>query len=258
MALDNIDENFKKVATGFNNKNKKTKPVDSSASISSAEEKSSYESSFEGEKASGILSIFEEHLRKQVNSKKSETESDEEFRTIDVHEKNLTTTAHTIEKVTEDEIQSLVNNNPNKTIISKDENKVTSIPPNSATRRYDETIKVTENVASVDDLKVTYTSSANTARYTDETPVTEIQATSNDKEVGLAPVNVTKKKSNNVPTDEELNPQAVDKLEPSNDTSSDLNLVDSEKYDSVEHYNKVRRENLKRNLPEGYILDEKN
>ena len=55
MALDNIDENFKKVATGFNNKNKKTKPVDSSASISSAEEKSSYESSFEGEKASGIL-----------------------------------------------------------------------------------------------------------------------------------------------------------------------------------------------------------
>ena len=77
MSLDDIDEKFKKGAQKFHRQKKK---VQSEPSLggSPLEEKDKYEDSFRKKQTWRLLSVFENHLRNQLNSQNDD--NDDEFK----------------------------------------------------------------------------------------------------------------------------------------------------------------------------------
>jgi hypothetical protein len=266
MSLENIDEKFKKVATGFKNKNTKT-PTTKTGAPNPLEEKELYEDSFEKKPVTGLLSVFENHLREQAkNLPKNDDSSDEEFRTISVTESDIVSSNPPTEKVSEEEIDSLISfsKQPTHKKSSKNTNNIVDVSGSKV--RYDENHTIQDKVASVDDLNTKYGSQnnlneSNMNKYTDSTPIINNTAAPIDSKQGFKPVNVTKKTSNTNPP---LKPEPIDKydIQVTNDGENDSLNVETaisakEKKDFKQ--NKIsRRAKLKQSLPSGYIVEDKN
>lgn len=270
MSLENIDEKFKKVATGFKNKNTKTSPTKTVAP-NPLEEKELYEDSFEKKPVTGLLSVFENHLREQTkNISKDNDESDEEFRTISVKESDIVSSNKPTEKVSEEEIDSLISFSKQPTNKKSIKNTNNVVDVSSSKVRYDEKHTIQDKVASVDDLSIKSGSTnnlneSNINKYTDSNPIISNTANPIDSKQGFKPVNVTKKNSNtNIVPNEELKPEPVDKydIQVTSDGEEDSLNVEtaiSAKEEKDFKQNKIsRRAKLKQNLPSGYIVEDKN
>lgn len=189
MSLDNIDEDFDKVAKKLANNSSETKqtshnePTEPNASNETQTEK--YEDKAKSN-TSPLLSLFASHLK----DKKTNTETDSEFRTIDLSEVNITPNTNLSPKdgadeVSEEEINKLLNitSSNNSTNAIKQETSVQDIVYSQT--RYGDLHTPPENVASFDDLNIKYTQNTNNASGPNITPSNE------DAQSGFKPVNVS-------------------------------------------------------------------
>ena len=188
MSLENIDEKFKKVAQNISNSSKQVEQKKQEPKVDPNQE--TYEQKVTTRKVSGLLSLFENHLRQQASSTEEEKNS-EEFRTINVTSSEVIhAPTEGTEKVTEEEINSLIK-------FSKPQNNLsrTQVPTQE---RYEDLHETVDNVASVDDLnseiQPNYIQTPSQVRYTDAVPVIDNRPVDSDVEKGLPPINVTKKK----------------------------------------------------------------
>lgn len=201
MSLENIDEKFKEVAQSISNSNKQVEQKKQEPKVDPTQE--TYEQKITTKKVSGLLSLFENHLRQQVSATEEEKNS-EDFRTINVTSSEVIhAPSEGTEKVTEEEIDSLIKFSKPQNNFSK-----TKVPPQE---RYEDLHETVDNVASVDDLNSEVQpndiQTPSQVRYTDSVPVIDNRPTISDVEEGLPPVNVTKKKDEPpppaIPTDTE-------------------------------------------------------
>ena len=216
MSLDDIDEKLKKVAKSFSDKNKKTQP-DPSLGGTPLEEKDKYEDSFQKRQTSGLLSVFENHLGNQLKSK---SENDEEFRTIDLSTTETTTTENVVEKVTEDEINSLIKVT-DKNTATKDESKQNITVDNQVytQKKYGDIHETIDNVASASDLnivpeKVTEASILpQQQRYSDTKETIDNSASQADVSAGLPPVNkIVKESEGETPQTKTVDPKVLEHI----------------------------------------------
>lgn len=169
MSLENIDEKFKKVAQSISNSSNQDDQKKQEPKVDPDQE--TYEQKINNKKVSGLLSVFENHLRKQMSATGEEKNS-EEFRTVSVTSSELIhNPTEGTEKVTEEEINSLINFSTPQSNSSENEN-VTS------QKRYEDLHETIDNVASIDDLNSDNSDisssniqTPNQVRYTDSVPV---------------------------------------------------------------------------------------
>jgi len=245
MTLEDIDEKFDKVAKNLSKKDKDPHIQPDSTETTETE---TYEKGFEKNKRSGLLSVFENHLRQQLKKEKDKNheESDSEFRTVELNMTEAVPTQEgSVEKVTPEEIDSLIKFTkkppfPKSTETTTVDNTVYS------QRRYDDTIETVNNVASIEDTKITKEASSDTPRYTDTHPTVENSASSNDGQVGLPPVNKTTKgttPSSEVMTTGDTQPNTQENVSP----------------DVLRHIKAHRKTKQQSNdLPDNYIKEDKN
>lgn len=242
MSLENIDEKFKKVAKGFSEKNKKTNPTPQ-ASSDALKEKDKYEDSFDKKPVVGLLSVFENHLRNQIKSN-LENETDEEFRTVDLTTTETVTSDKIVEKVSEEEINSLLKITDKNSIKSNKKNSDLSITDEVySQKRYDEQHEVQNKVAEASDLnilpeKMTQASiPPQRERYSDSKQTIDNSASAVDVSSGLQPVNKIVKE-----TDEKV---------------SQTKHVDQEVLNHIKAH-RAKRDAERGNLPDNYQVESKN
>ena len=241
MSLDNIDEKFKKVAKGFSEKNKKVDPAQE-MSVDSLQEKDKYEESFDKRPVTGLLSVFENHLRNKIKSTE-ETESDTEFRTVDLTTTETTTTENVVEKVTEEEIQSLIKVTDKNTVNTETKKSITIDNEVYSQKKYSDTHGTVENIATTSDLqinpeKITEASLPPTqARYSDTKQTTENSASLTDVEHGLQPVNKIVKETDG--------------------GQSETKNVDPNVLEHIKSH-RAKRDAERGNLPDNYQVESKN
>jgi hypothetical protein len=247
MSLENIDEKFDKVAKNFSKKDKDPPPQQPTTEP----ESETYEKSFEKRQVSGLLSVFENHLRQQLKKEKEETDkqaeqSDAEFRTVELNMSEVAPTPDTsIEKVTPEEIDSLIKFSKKPTIVKKPE--TTTVDNTVYTqRRYDDTIEPVDNIASIDDPKISKTPTDTTPRYTDSHPTVDNSAGVDDVLRGLPPINKTIKGTS--PTSEVVATNTTHH-------NADDN-VSPEVLQHIEAHRKKKEQSD--NLPDNYIKEDKN
>lgn len=191
MSLDNIDEEFDKVAKKIANNSSETKPTSQNEENASSETQTEkYENSAKSN-VSPLLSLFASHLKNQ----KTNTETDSEFRTVDLSEVGITpNTNHSpkdgTDKVSEEEINKLLNiTPPNKSIDSiKQQTSVQDVVYTQG--RYSDLHTPPQNVASFDDLSIKYVQNDNNASGPNISPSSE------DAQAGFKPVNVSENYKN--------------------------------------------------------------
>lgn len=245
MSLEDIDEKFDKVAKNFS---KKDKEPNTQQPVPEVSETDTYEAGFEKSKVSGLLSVFENHLRQQLKKEKEtdDEKSNSEFRTIDLTETESVPAADTsIEKVTPEEIDSLIKFTK-KPKVTKTSETTTVDNTVYSQRRYDDTLEPVDNVASIDDLKISKNPTDDTPRYTDSHPTVENFATGTDVQKGLPPINKTIKGK---PTTSEVVP--TNTTQPSTSDS-----VSPEVLRHIEAHRKKKEQSD--NLPDNYIKEDKN
>jgi hypothetical protein len=241
MSLDNIDEKFKKVAKGFSEKNKKVDPAQE-MSVDSLQEKDKYEESFDKKPVSGLLSVFENHLRNKIKSTE-ETESDTEFRTVDLTTTEATTTENPVEKVTEEEIESLIKVTDKRTINTETKKNITIDNEVYSQKKYSDIHDTVENIATTSDLqinpeKITEASMPPTqTRYSDTKQTTENSASSIDLEHGLQPVNKIVKEADG--------------------SQNETKIVDPKVLEHIKSH-RAKRDAERGNLPDNYQVESKN
>ena len=240
MSLDDIDEKFKKVAKSFTDKNKK---VQSEPSLggSPLEEKDKYEDSFEKRQTSGLLSVFENHLRNQLNSQNDN--NDDEFRTVDLTTTETTTTENVVEKVTEEEIESLIKVTDKNSVNTETKQNITVNNQVYSQKKYSDTHNTVENIASASDLqispeKITGASMPPTQpRYSDTKQTIDNSASVNDVAQGLQPVNKIVKESDG--------------------GQSETKSVDPGVLEHIKAH-RAKRDAERGNLPDNYQVESKN
>jgi len=241
MSQDDIDEKFKEFAKGVSEKNKKTeeKPgVDATA----IDQKNKYEESFVKKPVTGLLSVFENHLRGQIqNNQPNEDSSDEEFRTVNVSSSEVIPTQNTTEKVTEEEIESLIKVT-DKTKVTTDTKKNITVDNQVYTqKKYGEIHGVVDNVASVDDIgirpgEITQASVPSVqGRYGDTHTPVDNSANMGDTNDALQPVNKIVK----------------------NEDGEVVKSVDPAVIERIKAH-KAKRDAERGNLPENYVKEDKN
>lgn len=103
--FEDLDNNFKKNAVKPIQTD--VKKMDNHDDSFSDEPKEQYEKKFESNQMSGLLSLFENKLRKRVSQTEDE-KSSEEFDTIDLTTTNVVVTQPSSNEVSEDDINSLL------------------------------------------------------------------------------------------------------------------------------------------------------
>lgn len=246
MSLENIDEKFKKVAQSISNSSNQDDQKKQEPKVDPDQE--TYEQKINNKKVSGLLSVFENHLRKQMSATGEEKNS-EEFRTVSVTSSELIhNPTEGTEKVTEEEINSLINFSTPQSNSSENEN-VTS------QKRYEDLHETIDNVASIDDLNSDNSDisssniqTPNQVRYTDSVPVIDNRPMLSDVDDGLPPVNVTKKKDDAPPPAIPTETENVDLVpEVSTDVSANV----------MRHIEEHRKQKQTTGL-DNYIKEDKN
>ena len=242
MSQDDIDEKFKEFAKGVSEKNKKTEEKPS-VDATAIDQKSKYEESFVKKPVTGLLSVFENHLRNQIqNNQQHEDSSDEEFRTVNVSSSEVIPTQNTTEKVTEEEIESLIKVT-DKTNVSTDTKKNITVDNQVYTqKKYGDIHGVVDNVASATDMGIRPGEMTDASlpqvpkRYGDTHTTIDNSANLDDTEDALQPVNKIVKNE-----DGEIVKKAVDPA-------------------VLEHIkaHKAKRDAERGNLPENYVKEDKN
>jgi len=247
MSLENIDEKFDKVAKNFSKKDKDP-PTQQPTNEPETE---TYEKRLEKQQVSGLLSVFENHLRQQLKKEKEEVDklaeqSDVEFRTVELNVSEVAPAPDTsIEKVTPEEIDSLIKFSKKPTTIKKQE--TTTVDNTVYTqRRYDDTLESVDNIASIDDTKISKTPTDTTPRYTDSHPLVDNSATPADVLTGLPPINKTIKGT--TPTTDVV---ATNTTHHNTDDN-----VSPEVLQHIEAHRKKKEQSD--NLPDNYIKEDKN
>lgn len=241
MSLDNIDEKFKKVAKGFSEKNKKVDPAQE-MSVDSLQEKDKYEESFDKKPVTGLLSVFENHLRNKIRST-DENESDDEFRTVDLTTTETTTTENVVEKVTEEEIESLIKVTNKNNVNTETKKNITVNNQVYSQKKYSDNHDTVENIASTSDLQITpekiteASMPPNQARYSDTKKTTENSASLTDVEQGLQPVNKIVKEADG--------------------GQSETKNVDPNVLEHIKAH-RAKRDAERGNLPDNYQVESKN
>lgn len=202
MSLEGIDDKFEDVAKSFSSKQeKKTEPAPNKSEV---EKETTYEESVSQNKLSPLLSMFEEHLRRQASKTEETPPSDDEFRTINVGELQTIPSTESDpreQEVTEEEIESLLKfSKPNVSNIKK-ETTVSDVVYSQ--KRYGDQNPPPTNVARADDLSVAYEVNSIPAGGPDLKPQVE------DTNVGLKPVNFSEKYKK-----EQSTPQQPTSVEP--------------------------------------------
>tara|TARA_B100001093_G_C26744281_1_gene978115 strand:+ start:651 stop:1376 length:726 start_codon:yes stop_codon:yes gene_type:complete len=241
MSLEDIDKKFDKVARHLGQtqveKNSEKKPEPEPE----AEEKETYQSKMKKSNTTGLLAVFESHLQQQLKKTDEQREKhDDAFRTIDLTTTE-TTTENEIEKVTEEEISSLIKVVDKSSVNTETKMNVNVDNQVFSQRRYGDNYQPIENVASASDLqiypeKVTEASTPPTqARYSDTKQTIDNSASVNDVSQGLQPVN-----------------KIVKETDQSNTKSVDPKIIEHIKQ------HKAKRDAERGNLPDNYQVESKN
>ena len=242
MSQDDIDEKFKEFAKGVSEKNKKTeeKPgVDATA----IDQKSKYEESFAKKPVTGLLSVFENHLRSQIqNNQHNGDSSDEEFRTVNVSSSEVVPTQNTTEKVTEEEIESLIKVT-DKTNVSTDTKKNITVDNQVYTqKKYGDIHGVVENVATAADMAIRPGEMTEASvplvqgRYGDTHTPVDNSASVSDTDGALQPVNKIVKNEDGETVTKAVDPAVLEHIKA----------------------HKAKRDAERGNLPENYVKESKN
>ena len=242
MSQDDIDEKFKEFAKGVSEKNKKTeeKPgVDATA----IDQKNKYEEAFVKKPVTGLLSVFENHLRGQIqNNQPNEDSSDEEFRTVNVSSSEVIPTQNTTEKVTEEEIESLIKVT-DKTNVTTDTKKNITVDNQVYTqKKYGDIHGVVENVATAGDMAIRPGEMTAASvplvqgRYGDTHTPVENSATVGDTDGALQPVNKIVKNEDGETVSKSVDPAVIQHIKA----------------------HKAKRDAERGNLPENYVKEDKN
>jgi len=215
MSLENIDEEFDKVAKKIANNSSETNQTSQTESSDSNETQTEKYENKAKSNTSPLLSLFASHLKNQ----KTNTETDSEFRTIDLSEVDVTTNPNLSteggeDEVSEEEINKLLNitSSNNSTDVVKQQTSVQDVVYSQG--RYGDLHTPPENVASFDDLNVKYTQNNNNASGPNISPSSE------DTQMGFKPVNFSENYKKKKEKDEIVN--------------SEINEVGSDKTDNVD------------------------
>jgi hypothetical protein len=221
MSLDNIDDDFDKVAKKLANNSTEAKQTSQTEPTSSNETQTEKYEDKAKLNTSPLLSLFASHLK----DKKTNTETDSEFRTIDLSEVNITPNTNPSPKeganeVSEEEINKLLNitSSNNSTNAIKQKTSVQDIVYSQT--RYSDLHTPPENVASFDDLSIKYTQNTNNASGPNISPSTE------DAQSGFKPVNFSenykKKKENDEIISSEIISSEINKTDTSTDKTDNV------------------------------------
>ena len=192
MSLEDIDKKIEQIAQKQNRPVEKEKPVEEQTQDL---KKTSYEETLKKNKVSGLLSIFENHLRKNQQAREQRIEESD---TINLSSSNIVPSSvnQTDEEVSEEQIESLLT-------ITKNNNKKTDFKNNTyiddvvyTQTRYGDLHNIPENVASSEDIipKETnkqFSQNINVTRYEDQHKKVENKPSVEDTKQGLPPVNKT-------------------------------------------------------------------
>ena len=236
MSLENIDEEFDKVAKKIaNNSSETNQTSQNKPNVSDETQTEKYEDKARSN-TSPLLSLFASHLKNQ----KTNTETDSEFRTIDLSEVDVTSNPNLSQKdggdkVSEEEINKLLNitSSNNSTDTIKQQTSVQDVVYSQG--RYGDLHTPPENVASFDDLNIKYTQNTNNASGPNISPSTE------DAQMGFKPVNVSENYKKKKEKDEIVNSEI-------NNTEVSPTKTDNVNADILEKINQHREK--KRNISE--------
>lgn len=189
MSLEDIDNKFDKVAKGLVSDKKEQPHVEPEQ----PQDKSSYEEKTKSVAISPLLSMFENHLREQQSKK--DTEASDEFRTINLSEKDIIQSPSHLKpdegslqenEVSEEQLDSLLNFSkpPSQTQVKKDTVIESTVYIQT---RYEDVHPPPNNIASWDDLQITHPTPDNSISGPTNTPRQE------DTTTGFKPVNVSEK-----------------------------------------------------------------
>lgn len=240
MSQDDVNKKFKEFARNVSEKNKKT---EKKSSVDAVDEKNKYEESFVKKPVTGLLSVFENHLRSQIqNNQQHEDSSDEEFRTVNVSSSEVIPTQNTTEKVTEEEIESLIKVT-DKTNVSTDTKKNITVDNQVySQKKYGDIHGVVDNVASATDMairpgEITHASVPPVQqRYSDTKQTAENSASIGDTSEALQPVNKIVKNENGETVAKKVDPAVLEHIKA----------------------HKAKRDAERGELPEGYIKESSN
>lgn len=236
MSLENIDEEFNKVAKKIaNNSSETNQTSQNKPNVSDETQTEKYEDKAKSN-TSPLLSLFASHLKNQ----KTNTETDSEFRTIDLSEVDVTSNPNLSQKdggdkVSEEEINKLLNitSSNNSTDTIKQQTSVQDVVYSQG--RYGDLHTPPENVASFDDLNIKYTQNTNNASGPNISPSTE------DAQMGFKPVNVSENYKKKKEKDEIVNSEI-------NNTEVSPTKTDNVNADILEKINQHREK--KKNISE--------
>lgn len=236
MSLENIDEEFDKVAKKIaNNSSETNQTSQNKPNVSDETQTEKYEDTAKSN-TSPLLSLFASHLKNQ----KTNTETDSEFRTIDLSEVDVTSNPNLSQKdggdkVSEEEINKLLNitSSNNSTDTIKQQTSVQDVVYSQG--RYGDLHTPPENVASFDDLNIKYTQNTNNASGPNISPSTE------DAQMGFKPVNVSENYKKKKEKDEIVNSEI-------NNTEVSPTKTDNVNADILEKINQHREK--KKNISE--------
>lgn len=236
MSLENIDEEFDKVAKKIaNNSSETNQTSQNKPNVSDETQTEKYEDKTKSN-TSPLLSLFASHLKNQ----KTNTETDSEFRTIDLSEVDVTSNPNLSQKdggdkVSEEEINKLLNitSSNNSTDTIKQQTSVQDVVYSQG--RYGDLHTPPENVASFDDLNIKYTQNTNNASGPNISPSTE------DAQMGFKPVNVSENYKKKKEKDEIVNSEI-------NNTEVSPTKTDNVNADILEKINQHREK--KKNISE--------
>lgn len=236
MSLENIDEEFDKVAKKIaNNSSETDQTSQNKPNVSDETQTEKYEDKAKSN-TSPLLSLFASHLKNQ----KTNTETDSEFRTIDLSEVDVTTNPNLSQKddgdkVSEEEINKLLNitSSNNSTDTIKQQTSVQNVVYSQG--RYGDLHTPPENVASFDDLNIKYTQNTDNASGPNISPSIE------DAQMGFKPVNVSENYKKKKEKDEIVSSEI-------NNTEASPNKTDNVDADVLEKINQHREK--KKNISE--------
>lgn len=235
MSLEDIDKKFDKVAKHLGQKQFEKK----SEKKLEVEEKETYQSKMKKSNSTGLLAVFESHLQQQL--KKTDKEQDGEFRTIDLTTTETTKTENVTEKVTEEEINSLIKVVDKNNVSTNSKKNINVDNQVFSQKRYGDVYAPIENIASASDLqiypeKMTEASTPPTqARYSDTKQTIDNSASINDLSQALQPVNKIVKETD----------------------QSESKSVDPKILEHIKAH-RAKRDAERGNLPDNYQVESKN
>ena len=238
MSLEDIDKKFDKVAKHLGQKQFEKK----SEKKLEVEEKETYQTKMKKSNSTGLLAVFESHLKQQLKKTAEEQEEqDSEFRTIDLTTTETTKTENVTEKVTEEEINSLIKVVDKNNVSAYAKKNINVDNQVFSQKRYGDVHTPIENVASANDLqiypeKITEASTPPTqARYSDTKQTIDNSASVNDVSQALQPVNKIVKEKD----------------------QSETKSVDPKILEHIKAH-RAKRDAERGNLPDNYQVESKN